>query len=231
MEESYIGIEILRIMENATHYNKTLADLAATSIKSNQSKDNIKILDFGAGIGTISDIFKSKGLDVSCLETNKEEIDILTSKGFKVYSDINQFSDNSLDNIATYNVFEHIQNNKEVLKQVYNKLKKDGKLFIFVPAHQKLYSEFDKRLGHFRRYERDEFLSLVQSAGFKIKEWHFFDSFGYLLALVYRFINKNGSIKKNQIKIFDKVVFPFSKIFDNLFRNYFGKNIYAVAEK
>ena len=230
MEESYIGIEILKIMEFAKCYNNALANLAVKAITTTDKK-SLKILDFGAGIGTISEILRGNGIDAICLETNKEEINILKSKGFKVYSDINQFSDNSLDNIASYNVFEHIENDKEILKQVYNKLKKDGKLFIFVPAYQKLYSEFDKRLGHFRRYEKEEFLSLVQSAGFKIKEWHYFDSFGYFLALAYRHIKNDGNLSKNQVKVFDKIVFPLSKIFDSLFKNYFGKNIYAIAVK
>lgn len=226
MEESYIGINVLRVMEHAKRYNESLVDLAANNISPDQ-----KVLDFGAGIGTLSEIFRNKGFDVSCIETNIEETNILQSKGFKVYSDINSFEDNSLDNVVTYNVYEHIENDKDILKQVYNKLKKDGKLFIFVPAFQKLYSKFDESLGHVRRYEQEDFFSLLQSANFKIKEWHYFDSIGYLTALMYKHINNKGNINKKQVIIYDKIILPLSKICDHYFDKKFGKNIYAIATK
>ncbi len=89
MEESYIGINILKIMESANIYNRILVRLATKELK-----NDLNVLDFGAGLGTLSDIFKLKGYDVSCLETNIEETNILRSKGFKVYSDINSFPDN-----------------------------------------------------------------------------------------------------------------------------------------
>ena len=226
MEESYIGIDILDIMEYAKIYNKTLVKLAALLMKPKQ-----RILDFGAGIGTLSEIFKSKGFDVSCIETNVKETNILQSKGFKVYSDVSLFPDNSLDNVVSYNVFEHIQNDKEVLKQIYNKLKVGGKVFIFVPAFQKLYSKFDEKLGHVRRYEQNDFLSLIQSAGFKIKEWHYFDSLGYLSALVFRYISNKNTITKKQVIIYDRLLFPLSRMLDCVFHKKFGKNIYALAVK
>ena len=226
MEESYIGIEVLKVMENARLYNKALVNLVSKNFKKGQ-----KILDFGAGIGTLSEIFRLKGFEVDCIENNFEETNILKSKGFKVFSDINEFPDESIDNIVAYNVFEHILEDEEVLKQIYPKVKKDGKLLIFVPAFQSLYSNFDKNLGHVRRYEQNDFLSLIQNVGFKIKEWRYFDSLGYLSALSYRKVSNNGNVTKKQVLIYDKIIFPLSMAFDLFFNKFFGKNIYAIAIK
>ena len=41
----------------------------------------------------------------------------------------------------------------DLWKVFYSKLKKNGYLIIMVPAHQKIYSNLDKEVGHFRRYE------------------------------------------------------------------------------
>ena len=43
------------------------------------------------------------------------------------------------------------------LRAVYERLNEGGNLIIMVPKHQNLYSNFDKAVGHFRRYELDFF--------------------------------------------------------------------------
>ena len=226
MEETYIGIEVLKVMENALNYNKSLVKLAIKNL------GNVKsIIDFGAGIGTHSDIFKSYGYEVSCLENNVEETNILTQKGYKVLKNIENIPDCSIPCFVSYNVFEHIENDQDVIKQIYKKITNGGFIFIFVPAYQTLYSSFDKRLGHIRRYEKKQFISLLEEANFRIKKWSYFDSFGFITALIYKFINKNGELTKKQVRLFDKFIFPFSRIFDFIFGNFFGKNIYAIAYK
>lgn len=226
MDEKYIGIEILKTMEKAVVYNDSLAELATKYIN---NKDFV--LDFGAGIGTISNILRNKGYNVSCLETNVEETNILKEKGYTVFSDVCKISDNSVDCIVSYNVFEHINDDKTTMKQLHRILKKNGILFVFVPAIQKLYSSFDKRLGHIRRYEKKDFINLLNYAGFEIKEWSFFDSLGYFTALIYKLFNKSGELTDNQVIYYDKFVFPLSKLLDNFLNRKIGKNIYAVAYK
>ncbi len=226
MEETYIGIEVLKVMENALNYNKSIVKLAIENL------GNVKsVIDFGAGIGTLSDIFKSCGYEVSCLENNVEETNILTQKGYKVLKNIEDIPDCSIQCFVSYNVFEHIENDQDVIKQIYKKMTNGGFIFIFVPAYQTLYSSFDERLGHIRRYEKKQFISLLEKANFRIKKWSYFDSFGFIAALIYKFINKNGKLTKKQIRLFDKFIFPFSRIFDFIFGNFFGKNIYAIAYK
>ena len=53
------------------------------------------------------------------------------------------------------NVLEHIEKDKEEINNSLKILNKNGMLIILVPAHQKLFSKFDKEIGHFRRYDLD----------------------------------------------------------------------------
>ena len=49
-----------------------------------------------------------------------------------------------------------------------------GILALLVPAHPMLYGEFDRAVGHFRRYKKRELREVLQRAGFGLRELRFF---------------------------------------------------------
>ena len=59
------------------------------------------------------------------------------------------------DTILYLSVLEHIENDKKEINDAINKLDLNGHLIICVPAHNYMYSNFDKEIGHFKRYEED----------------------------------------------------------------------------
>ena len=64
---------------------------------------------------------------------------------------------NEYDTILYLHVLEHIENDQDEIREAEKRLKKGGHLLIMVPAHQKIYSNLDRAVGHYRRYERDFF--------------------------------------------------------------------------
>ena len=62
------------------------------------------------------------------------------------------------------NVLEHIEKDEEEINNSLKILNKNGMLIILVPAHQKLFSKFDKEIGHFRRYDLDFLKIYAQDA-------------------------------------------------------------------
>lgn len=105
------------------------------------------VLDYGCGAGEfikyIESDFKTYGF-----EPNSDAKNAAKSKAQKTIF-VNQIVDienDSLDAITLWHVFEHIENQNEILNQFYNKLKKNGKLIIAVPNHTsydaKKYKEF-----------------------------------------------------------------------------------------
>ena len=54
-------------------------------------------------------------------------------------------------------VLEHISDDIHELKSAMDKLNNNGYLVIMVPAHQNIYSNLDKAVGHYRRYEKEFF--------------------------------------------------------------------------
>ena len=49
------------------------------------------------------------------------------------------------------------------------KLKKNGILYLFLPAKMLLWSKMDEAVGHYRRYELQEIKIKCENAGFKVK--------------------------------------------------------------
>ena len=227
MGEKYSGSDVLDLMQSAKQYNNHLANLCEQLIKDK----NVKIVDFGAGIGTISEILAQKDFNVECIELDDEQRKIIQEKGLKAFEDLSHIDDNSVDVFISFNVFEHVKNDKEQIKKIYNKLKQGGKFLLFVPAFSCLYSSFDKRLGHYRRYDLSVVKFLVENCGFRINSCKYFDSLGFCLALIYKIFNKNGQISKYSIFIYDKIIFPLTLISDKIFNKYFGKNIVMILSK
>ena len=136
----------------------------------NHSNFSSRILDFGAGIGTLSNIWRKldQKATITCLELDKKQLQILRDRDFKTITSLD--STNKFEYIFTSNVLEHIDNDQEALNEIYLSLINGGRLGIFVPANQILYSHIDKKIEHYRRYSKKELDSKVKSSGFQIEK-------------------------------------------------------------
>jgi len=188
-------------------------------------------LDFGAGIGTYSRIAANLGKKVHCVEKDGEFQEILRKQGFAAYDSLEKV-DRKFSHIFTINVLEHIEDDVAILKELRSKLTDDGKIYIFVPASQILYSKFDENVAHFRRYSRKELLSKLEQAGFTIEHSRCFDWVGFFCNLYFKYFgSKSGVINSDMMRIYDKYLLPLSLSTDFLFARLFHKNLIAVAHK
>ena len=73
----------------------------------------------------------------------------------------------SYDTVVLLNVLEHIPDDHQALGDIYESLAPGGKMVLWVPAFEALYSKFDQRIGHYRRYRENELLALVHKVGFQ----------------------------------------------------------------
>ena len=98
------------------------------------------------------------------------------------------------------------------------------------PAHQKLYSNLDKIVGHFRRYQKDFFLQKFNEL--KLIRLRFLDTSGYFLYYLNKvFFKKDGYPSKFKIFIWDKIFTPISIIADFILGYKVGKCILAIYRK
>lgn len=232
MALEYTGTDNLEVMQKAENYNGFLLSL----IMRQQPSIAGKMLDIGAGIGLFAEAILKKGYNIHCVEPDANQASRLENKGLTVSASINGIADESFDFIYAFNVLEHIEDDRKELELWAKKLKPGGKLLIYAPAFNLLYSSMDKKVGHFRRYRRRQLSRMVVDTGLTpVGEAKYADSLGFFITLLYRLIykkNRGGGILNERTLVFyDRYLFPLSKLGDCFLYKLLGKNIFIVSEK
>jgi len=109
-------------------------------------------------------------------------------------------------------------------------LKKNGYLIISVPAYQAFYSEFDKSVGHFKRYNKKDFFQFEKKTKLKIEKLAYYDSMGFLFLVLNKILSLKQTNLKNKIFLWNLLI-PLSKLIDFLTFNKFGKSLLCVFKK
>jgi SAM-dependent methyltransferase len=225
--DAYEGAHVLELLEDAKNYNTYLVNLLEAS-----SKPGDRVLDFGAGIGTFAKILSDNGRDVICVEPDVLQNAVLQEKGLSAHKDLAEIPENQLDLIYSLNVLEHIEDDIAVLRLCRARIKPGGRILIYVPAFQVLYSSFDRMLGHVRRYSRAELSAKVSGAGFLIEQVCYADSLGFFAAAVFKiFGREDGNFSKKMLVLYDRLFFPLSRLLDLLLSPFLGKNLLVVARR
>jgi SAM-dependent methyltransferase len=226
-ELTYTGLDVLEMLDTATNYNSLLIDLILRS-----ADDRHRMLDFGAGIGTFSKALRAKGAEVTCLESDPYLTEGLARDAFQTFTHLNEVQDDSFEFIFTLNVLEHVSDDLTTTQRLAAKLKRHGRLLIYVPAFQCLWTSLDDKLKHYRRYRREGLERLVLSAGLSVLESGYVDSIGFFAALGFKILgNKRGDLSPRAISLYDRYIVPPSKALDPMLSRLFGKNAYVVAGK
>jgi len=227
----YAGKRELFLSENyLKFYNSIIVKLVSRKIKNKK-----KVLEFGAGIGALATLYYHQNKVMpECVEIDKSLRTILTNRNLKVYKFIGTKKYNA---IYSSNVLEHIKNDIEILKTLHSSLNKNGLLVLYLPAFNCLFSELDRTVGHYRRYEKKDIVSKLLNANFKIIDFHYVDSLGFFASFFIKFLGykRNGInclASASSYKIYDSYIFPLSFILDQIGLKYlFGKNLLVVAKK
>ena len=223
-------------------------DLEAMSFARNYHKwiiDEFKpffgqsLAEVGAGTGNFSELLIEHIKHLVAFEPSKNMYPLLKdrfSKNPRVQTINSTFSSECskfkgcFDSIIYVNVLEHIENDEQELYYVYKTLKHGGHALIFVPALSFLYSDLDKKLGHFRRYYKKDLVKLVQHIGFNIRKAKYFDLAGIIpWYIVFVFLKK--PITGGKVSLYDKLMVPLTQKLEWFVTPPVGKNLLIVIQK
>ena len=228
MSEKYPGLELERF-NKANLWIKYIIFKIMRFLKDD-------MLEVGAGLGSFTKGYMKNFHSITLTDTDEDNLSLL-KKNFFHNQNINIIKSSIKDiekkfnTIIYFNVLEHIKDDISEIKSALEKLNRGGHLIILVPAHQKMYSKFDKAIGHHKRYGID-FFKKNRFKNSKIIKLHFLDFFGYLLYYLNKIFFKEETYPSNlKIFIWDKIFTPFTIVIDYLTGYKFGKNILCIYQK
>ena len=195
-----------------------------------------KVAEIGPGNGIFLEYYLDRCDKLDLFEPDKNLFSKLNYKfsnheKIKVINEELNITTNIYDVILYLDVLEHIENYEKEILKAHNALKEGGHLVINVPAFQFLYSDFDKDVGHFKRYSKEDITDLGLKNNLKITRLNYYDSIGFLLSFFSKMISSN--YKKNfekKIKIWNSLI-PASRTLDKIFISSFGKSLLIVIKK
>ena len=129
--------------------------------------------------------------------------------------------------ILYLDVLEHIADERTELAEAAARLRPGGHLIVLAPAHEHLYSEFDRAIGHHRRYTK-ETLSLVMPDGLEVVRLRYLDAIGLALSMSNRWFLKQSQPTAAQVHFWDRRVVPCSRVVDRLCHYQLGKSVLGI---
>ena len=232
-------VYIRHIQNNSNHWwFKGRKYLISSILQRNIKKKKIEILDFGSGSGTNLNMLSQFG-KVYAYEPHKPTQKYLKLKfKNKKFNIISSIGKKKFDLIVLADVLEHLKNDKREIKNLSQKLKKNGKFLITVPAFQLLFTKKDKILGHYRRYTLTELMSVFKSyKKIKISYFNFFLFFPISIILIFCKITNYDFIDQVEKKpsYFINTILTYIFLFENKLINFlnfpFGISIVGLFEK
>jgi SAM-dependent methyltransferase len=200
-----------------------------------------EVLEVGAGIGaTTSALCDGTASSWTCLEPDASMVEMMQRSietgampaccEARVGTLATVPAEMTFDTILFIDVLEHIEDDRTELIHATARLRPGGHLIILAPAHNWLYTPFDKAIGHFRRYDQASLDAIGPPELEKIRSLYL-DSVGTLASLANRLLLRSSMPTLKQILFWDRVLVRASRLIDPLLGYSFGKSILEIRKK
>lgn len=145
-----------------------------------------RLLEVGCGAGGLLNDLSDIGFNCEAYDSSPSAYELASyinngNSNVKIFSEAQSGWDEAFDYCVALEVLEHIEDDMEALKRWIGWIKPGGRFLLSVPAHQKRWSDDDVWAGHYRRYERNGLIGLLEQAGFLVD---YVESYGFPLSNV-----------------------------------------------
>lgn len=178
------------------------------------------ILDLGCSSGYFFDEYEGLGVEPCSI--------------FKADNIINEEIENvvvneKFDAIICLDVLEHLKNDSFIKKFINENLNDNGIVIITVPAHKHLFNNHDIVNGHYRRYDKQDLISLFKEYN---PEVYYYNSILYPVEVIIRKMSKGNDNLKALPKIINELLFQIFRIEKYFYKHFYtGMSILTVIEK
>ena len=197
------------------------------------------VLEVGSGMGHFSEKLAESGrdrlvlsdADEYCLErlrrryADRPDIEVVEI-GLPGRVDVGE----PVESVVAMNVLEHIEDDVQALRDLAAVLTPDGRVVVWVPAYMQLYGEFDRKVGHVRRYTPRPIAAAVEQAGLRVRHVrpvNFLGGVAWWLA-VRR--GRAGRPDARLVWLYDNLVIPIGRTIERVVPPPFGQSVVCVGQ-
>ncbi len=226
------GSHILTSLEKARRFNRWMADEVRPHV-------GARVLEIGAGIGNITvwllprDRWMASDINPNYIHYLQN---LTTAKPYLEVAKVDvERSDEFIalrgrfDTVICLNVLEHVGDPLQALRNMRSALAPGGRLVLYVPHGQRLYSTLDEVLGHRCRYDRAMLERELAATGFELVHGRFFNRAAVPGWWWNGKVLRRRSFSRLQLKLFDLAV-PLLRLVDR-FLPWNGLGLVAVARR
>lgn len=141
-----------------------------------------------------------------------------------------RLSDDRFDSILYMDVLEHIEDDRVEVVRAASRLRPGGFLIALSPAHQWLFTPFDRAIGHCRRYTRASLGGLIPP-NLRLVRLDYLDAVGFFASLANRLLLRQAMPTPKQVAFWDNVLVRLSAGVDPLLGHRAGKSVLAVWQR
>jgi SAM-dependent methyltransferase len=220
--------DTLEVLEQASAYTDWILNLINPYV-------GTSICEIGAGHGTFTQHLSRAGSVVAC-DPSDRCVQLMRERfagNHRVEVVHGEMVSESMrfDAFVMINVLEHIPDDEAAIVQCRKRLGPGGHVVVFAPALEVLYSEFDRSIGHYRRYSRGSLAAVVHRAGLEVVELRYVNSVG---AIAWWLITKKlGRRPTNTaaVRAYDRFIVPLVRRFEHSRSPLFGQSVLCVARR
>lgn len=215
-------------LDDAVNYMEWIMDMIRPHLTA-------PILEVGAGHGTFTSALADIG-EVHAVEPGAHASTVLAER-FAQRNDV-EVTHGVIDDVplrprvgssVMINVLEHIDDDLGALASIRERMEPGGRIAIWVPAFSVLYSEFDRQLGHHRRYRKAGLRSVVESAGFRCETVRYVNALGFFSWLIVTRLLRKEPTAGPLVTIFDRWLVPIIRRIETIVTPPFGQSILLIG--
>jgi SAM-dependent methyltransferase len=227
--DSQLQSNTLESLTAARNYHRWLTELAEPYLGK-------RPIELGSGLGDYAQTWLDSGTpEITVTELDAGRLSMLRHR----FDGDSRVTVTSLDvlnpprgeysSLVAFNVLEHIDDHVRALSAAHSVLAPGGAVIMFVPAFPFAMGDFDRKVGHFRRYTKRTLRECYRAAGLDIEQLRYVNAPGlptWFLAVRLLRMTPGDSLL---LRLWDRFVTPVARAIERRIAPPFGQSVFAVG--
>lgn len=224
-----LQLRVLEALAGAERYNSWIASLALPHLGDHP-------IEIGSGLGDQAELWLAAGIPrIALSDLEQRSVEALGER-FRDeprvelrHLDLADAPEADYSAAVAMNVLEHIEDDVEALAATRRLVRPGGRVVVFVPAFPFAMSRFDREIGHYRRYTRDDLARRFRTAGLDPIEARYVNAPGLVAWFVLMRLLRGRPSDGRLVHLWDRTAIPVARALETRRPAPFGQSVLVVG--